>query len=255
MLLKWILYFFVYSFFGWCFETALDSIEQKRFINRGFLRGPVIPIYGFGAITMIIAARPVMHSPTLVFICGALSATLLEYATGYLLEFFFKTRYWDYSDCHYNIKGRICAEATLMWGFMTLFVNYNVHTHIEKIISRMDNTMLITLTIILIIIFITDTIVSFMAAVDVNTILKRLEEIKRESSVLTEKLKQHTESSYVSKIKERLDRLTAEKKSTSDKIGIFKKDYIRSNHNARSVKFNISFSELKDKIKQHSKKL
>ncbi len=124
---NWIFIFFIYSFLGWCFETALVSIEEKRFVNRGFIRSPFLPIYGFGAITMIVSGTPVIKDPVLVFIFGAVSATILEFVTGWLLEVIFKTRYWDYSDTLYNFKGRICAEATLMWGFMTLLVNYKVH--------------------------------------------------------------------------------------------------------------------------------
>ncbi len=254
MLFTWSIYFFIYSFFGWCFETTLDSIEQRKFINRGFLRGPVIPIYGFGAITMLIAAKPVIHSPTLVFICGALSATLLEYFTGFILETIFKTRYWDYSDCHYQIKGRICAEATLMWGFMTLFINYNVHSRIEKLVGNIDQTSAVVISSVLIVIFTADAVISFKTAADINSIIKHLEEIKEESIALTENLKHRAKSSYISKLKEFPDQFSRGKKNPLGKIGIFKLDFLRSNHNAHSIRFNISLSEIKEKLKQYTKK-
>lgn len=111
---QWIAFFFTYCFLGWCYETVLVSIEERRFVNRGFLRSPFLPIYGFGAIIMIISGKPFVHDPVKMFLCGALSATLMEYATGWIMEWLFKTRYWDYSDCRYNISGRICAEATLL---------------------------------------------------------------------------------------------------------------------------------------------
>ena len=75
---NWIFIFFIYSFLGWCFETALVSIEEKRFVNRGFIRSPFLPLYGFGAITMIVAGTPVIKDPVLVFIFGAVSATILR---------------------------------------------------------------------------------------------------------------------------------------------------------------------------------
>ena len=137
---QWILFFFIYCFFGWCFETALVSIEEKHFVNRGFLRSPFLPIYGFGSLVMILAGQPFNDDPVAMFICGALSATLLEYVTGWLMELLFKTRYWDYSDCRYNLSGRICVEATFLWGFMTLLVNYKVHVHLIKPVTDLDRT-------------------------------------------------------------------------------------------------------------------
>ena len=107
MFYEWIIYFLIYSFLGWCFETTLDSVEQRQFINRGFLRGPVIPIYGFGAIIMIFAAKPVLEKPTLVFIFGAIAATILEYFTGFILEVIFKTRYWDYKQTRINVSNEL----------------------------------------------------------------------------------------------------------------------------------------------------
>ncbi len=250
MFYEWIIYFLIYSFLGWCFETTLDSVEQRQFINRGFLRGPVIPIYGFGAIIMIFAAKPVLEKPTLVFIFGAISATILEYFTGFILEVIFKTRYWDYSGCHYQIKGRICAEATLMWGFMTLFVNYNVHTHISNMVHKLNGTILVISAFVFTAVFLADAVISFKTAADVNSILKRLAEINK----LTQKLELHNEKDSSESIKSRLKKLSAEHKSSLTKIGLLKKDFIRSHHNAHSTRFNSPFSELKEKIKQHSKK-
>ncbi len=252
---EWISFFFIYCFFGWCFECTLCSIEAKRFINRGFLRGPYIPIYGFGAITMIFAAIPVMGNPTLVFLCGALAATLLEYVTGTLMEVIFKTRYWDYSDCHYQISGRICAEATLMWGFLTLFVNYNVHTHIVSLIKHINVTILTAADIVLCILFIADLIISFKSAVDVASVSKRLYEIKTEATALIEKLSdKNTASDRIINIRKKLDKLQAERNSISEKIGIFQKSFIKSHPKAHMSKLNYTFKELYERTRNKADK-
>lgn len=253
----WILFFFIYCFFGWCFETALVSIEEKRFVNRGFLRSPFLPIYGFGALTMVIAGEPVLKDPVLVFVFGAVAATVLEFVTGWLLETIFKTRYWDYSDTHYNIKGRVCAEATLMWGFMTLLVNYKVHIHIKPFVLGLNPTFVLVLDIVLLIIFIADLIVSAKAAIDINTLLKQLTELKSETSKLTERIKEqlneYSESSErIQKLNQKLEQLNQKKSNMNVKLNFIKRDYLKAHPNARSVKFNNALTELK--IKLNSKK-
>ena len=256
---NWIFIFFIYSFLGWCFETALVSIEEKRFVNRGFIRSPFLPIYGFGAITMIVSGTPVIKDPVLVFIFGAVSATILEFVTGWLLEVIFKTRYWDYSDTHYNFKGRICAEATLMWGFMTLLVNYKVHVHIEPIILKLDSQIIMILDIILLIIFIIDFIASAKAAIDVINMLKRLTEIKNEISDINLKIKEQIRNNSESdakltSLKQKLEQLKSENIKNSSKINFFKKNYLNAHPNSRSLKFNNALTELKIKINEKKKK-
>lgn len=256
---NWIFIFFVYSFLGWCFETALVSIEEKHFINRGFIRSPFLPIYGFGAITMIFSGNLVIKDPVLVFIFGAVSATILEFITGWLLEVIFKTRYWDYSDTHYNIKGRICAEATLMWGFMTLLVNYKIHVHIEPIILKLNSNIIMIMDIVLLVIFITDFIASAKAAVDINNMLKRLTEIKNEISDLNIKIKEQLHNNSESdlkltSLKQKIEQLKSEHINKSNKINFFKKNYLNAHPNSKSLKFNNALTELKIKIKEKKKK-
>lgn len=256
---NWIFIFFLYSFLGWCFETALVSIEERHFINRGFIRSPFLPIYGFGAITMIFSGNLVIKDPVLVFIFGAVSATVLEFVTGWLLEVIFKTRYWDYSDTHYNIKGRICAEATLLWGFMTLLVNYKIHIHIEPIILKLNSDVIMILDIILLIIFIIDFIASAKAAVDINNMLKRLTEIKNEITDLNTKIKEqihnNSESDLkVTSLKQKIEQLTSEHINKTGKINFFKKNYLNAHPNSQSLKFNNALTELKIKIKEKKKK-
>lgn len=252
---QWIIFFFIYCFFGWCFETALVSLEEKHFVNRGFLRSPFLPIYGFGSLIMILSGKPFMSDPVKMFICGALSATLMEYITGWLMELLFKTRYWDYSDCRYNISGRICAEATLLWGFMTLLVNYKIHIHIESFVFRLDSTLIIISDIILLTDFITDLIISAKSAVDINNILKRMTEIREEISQLNAKLKENAEEyKYIENIKKKIQQLQSEFSSVSERLNYLKKDLINAHPHAISTKFNNALTELKTKIHEKSKK-
>ena len=107
-LFQWILLFYIYCFLGWCVESTIVSTREKRFINRGFLKGPFLPIYGTGTILILFVSLPLIDHPILVYIAGLISTTILEYFTGWLMETLFKIKYWDYTDDKFNYKGRIC---------------------------------------------------------------------------------------------------------------------------------------------------
>ena len=121
-LAQWVLYFFIYSFLGWVWESCLVSVQQHRWVNRGFLNGPFLPIYGFGAVAILLFTWPVQNNTLLVFAAGMLGATLLEYVTGYSMEKLFHVRYWDYSRFRWNLNGYICVVASLCWGVFSILL-------------------------------------------------------------------------------------------------------------------------------------
>ena len=104
-LYEWLIFFYIYSFFGWIFESVYVSLRKKRWVNRGFLLGPFLPIYGGGAVMMLFVSEPFKSNLILTYFAGAVGATLLELVTGMVMESIFKVRYWDYSDRKYNYKG------------------------------------------------------------------------------------------------------------------------------------------------------
>ncbi len=104
---QWVLLFFLYSFCGWCWEVFLYLVKERRFVNRGFLFGPILPIYGFGAVGILLTCVPVEGNMALVALVGTIAASLLEYVTGFLMESIFHVRYWDYSQRPLNLNGYI----------------------------------------------------------------------------------------------------------------------------------------------------
>lgn len=114
--------FFLYSFCGWIYESCLVSFQKKTWVNRGFLNGPIVPIYGAGATVVYVCLSGIPDQPTLIFLAGMAAATLLEYVTSYVMEKLFHARWWDYSHYKYHIKGRICLLASLLWGFLSLLM-------------------------------------------------------------------------------------------------------------------------------------
>ena len=121
--LDYIFYFFFYSFIGWFFESCYCSIRPKKWVNRGFLRGPSCPIYGTGGLVMMICLLPLRHitenlylNELLIFIAGAILCDIVEFMTSYIMEKLFNARWWDYSNKKFNIQGRICLTHTFYWG-------------------------------------------------------------------------------------------------------------------------------------------
>lgn len=114
--------FFIYAFLGWCTEVCYAALEHGKFINRGFLNGPVCPIYGFGAVLVLLALEPLRGSWPLLFLGSVFVTSLLELVTGFVLEKIFRRHWWDYSDEPFNLGGYICLRFSIMWGFACLFV-------------------------------------------------------------------------------------------------------------------------------------
>lgn len=182
-----ITYFVIYSFLGWTMESIFRSIAEKKIINTGFLRGPFCPIYGIGAIIMLLFLKRFENNPILLGIIAVIVLTAWEYIVGVLLEKIFHTKYWDYSDHKFHFQGRICLTNSIYWGFLgVIFVKY-IHPFIENIIGKIDKTLLQYIIAILFIIFLIDTVTSIIKVKNMKTTLEKIENINKE---IKEKLKE-----------------------------------------------------------------
>ncbi|HJA92796.1 MAG TPA: hypothetical protein H9717_06725 [Candidatus Eisenbergiella merdipullorum] len=185
---QWLFFFFFYSFFGWCFESAYVSISKRKFVNRGFIRGPFLPLYGSGAIMMLLVAGPVRDDLVLVFLSGCVGATALEYVTGVVMESLFKVRYWDYSHKKFNFQGQICLESTLCWGALTVLMTRFLHPQVERFVLWIPSRVLTALVTVVLIYFCVDFAFSFQAAMDLRDILVRAEQAKKEMERMQKRL-------------------------------------------------------------------
>lgn len=118
-LLNW---FFLYSFFGWLFESTYVSIKSRKLVNRGYVTGPFCTIYGVGALSVYLILRPVQENFFLLYFGGVLVATLIEYITAVIMEKLFHTTWWDYSGKRFQFQGRICLGSSVAWGFFTVLL-------------------------------------------------------------------------------------------------------------------------------------
>lgn len=177
---QWVLFFFIYCFIGFIWETAYVSLKNGHFENRGFMNGPFLPIYGSGAITILFAALPVRNYPVLVFFSGMIAATVLELFTGIAMEKLFHVRYWDYSYRKIQYKGHICLVSSIAWGVFSCLLIYGFHKPIERFVLSIPETVGQLFTMILTVINTADFATSFKTALELKNMLITAEDIKKQ---------------------------------------------------------------------------
>ncbi len=172
----WLLFFYFYCFLGWVWETCYVSVLKARWVNRGFMRGPFLPIYGSGAIVVLIFTLPFRTNAWLVFVVGMTSATLLEYFTGAAMEKMFHVRYWDYSRQRLNLNGHICVTSSLAWGCFSVILTLYGHTPVERFVTNMNENVLEIIVFVLTVYISIDMAESIREAVNLKEVLLGLEE-------------------------------------------------------------------------------
>lgn len=187
-IIQWLFFFYFYCFFGWVFESTYVSLKSRKFVNRGFMRGPFLPIYGSGAIMMLVVSMPFQENIFLTYIAGCIGATALELVTGIAMEALFKVRYWDYSNQKFNYKGHICLSSTVAWGFLTILMTEFVHKGVEKIVFAIPAMAVNLVTVVVTVYIIIDFTLSFKAAMDLRDILVGLEKAKEEMERIQKRL-------------------------------------------------------------------
>lgn len=172
--------FFIYSFFGWVMETCYVAILDKKFINRGFVNGPVCTIYGFGALTVYFILKPFENNILILFIMGIIVPSILEYFTGWLMEVIFKTTWWDYSNYRFNIKGRICLFNSIIWGVLTVALFLVIQPFVNFIISLYPVSVGKPLAIIAVVSYLIDYGTTSYYAMDLKAKLNNMSDIMDE---------------------------------------------------------------------------
>lgn len=137
-----LVYFPLYAFLGWCLEVTYQAISKGIVVNRGFLNGPICPIYGFGVIASVLLVQTFFHDSLrsipafTIFIFGIVVSTLIELIGGWLLDKLFHARWWDYRDCRFNLNGYICLEFSLYWGLGMVFVLHEVFPFLARVLRH-----------------------------------------------------------------------------------------------------------------------
>jgi uncharacterized membrane protein len=154
------------------------SLKKGHFINRGFMKGPWLPLYGTGAICVLFVTLPFQSNWILVYLVGALAATILEYIVGALMVRLFKVRYWDYSYRKIQLNGHICLVSTIAWGFLSLLMVYVVHEPVAKFILNLNNDFVSVVTFLITIAMVFDFANAFRQAMDLRALIIQAEQIR-----------------------------------------------------------------------------
>ena len=191
-------YFLIYSFLGWCTEVAYAAVCEGRVVNRGFLNGPVCPIYGFGILAVFGTINTGLSrfgtgssytNLLLIFLCGMALTTMIELFGGWALDRLFHASWWDYSDKPFNFHGYICLQFSLLWGIGIVLIVEVLHPLIAATFDRiMPETVGWPLMYFLYIVYASDTMLSVMIMVGLNKRLAELDEMQKRMRVVSNTL-------------------------------------------------------------------
>ena len=199
--------FIIYSFIGYILEVIYATIYYKKLTNRGFLFGPLCPIYGIGAILITYALSSYYKDPVIVFVFGVIITSLVEYYTSYILEKWLHNKWWDYSDNKFNINGRICLFNSLLFGIGSLLIIYVGNPLVNLIFNNIPVKVLNISAIVLCILTFIDFIISSMIAYNLRHKIIIAEELKSEKIKMIPRLLKSKYAKEISKLKIASNRL------------------------------------------------
>lgn len=176
-------FFFIYSFFGWIVEVAFHAITMGKFVNRGFLNGPVCPIYGVGVTVILLMLGDLINKPWVVALVGLAFPTAIELVTGFALDKLFHNKWWDYSDRKFNLKGYICLEFSLLWCLAVVAVIEVVHPLVARFVALADNITGTVLVSLCIAAMLADTVITVLQVFKLNRKLAELDKAAKAMSL------------------------------------------------------------------------
>lgn len=250
------MYFMTYSFFGWFCESLYCSWLEKKPVNRGFLNGPISPIYGFGALILIHFLTPFYGSPTILYILSVLMTTGLEYVCAVILETAFGMKWWDYTDNKFNYKGRICLTNSILFGVLSVLLVYVVHPFIQSL-YHFSVTVTFVVAGSLLLYLMADFTISLITVLELSGKLKRLTDILQElnakneefRAAIAEELSLRNEE-LIEKLRQHVE-LLKEKYNTEQLKGKFmEKRILTAFPKLQSMKYPEQLKVLKSRLKK-----
>lgn len=223
------LYFVIYAFLGWILETVYCSVRERRFVARGFLYGPVCPIYGVGVLMMLCWFAPFTGQPLLFYVIATVCMSAWEYLVAWILETTTHIKYWDYSDRKFNLHGRICLSISLTWGVLAYLVIFWIHPVVAGLVERLSTFTICVADVVLLVLLVSDAAATIRELALLTAMLRKLTQMGEELQVqlalsraeLSDRLDEAREflSDRLDDAKESIsDRLDDARESISDKL-------------------------------------
>lgn len=209
--------FIIYAFLGWCAEVAFAAVNKGKFVNRGFLNGPVCPIYGVGMLIVVLCLWNLRDNLLLLFLGSAGLTTALEFVTGFVLEKFFHDKWWDYSDMPFNIKGYVCLKFTVLWGLAASFIIGAVHRFVYMLIDKTPFALGVILLSVFSAAFIADFIITLTALVKLPKKLKAMAEAEKALRAVSDKIGENISDTTIA-AKEKGTAIAEENKPKIDEL-------------------------------------
>ena len=191
---KTVYWFFLYGFIGWGVEVVYAAVKTHKLVNRGFLCGPICPIYGFGMVGLIysVSLIPMPDSGSMsavaIFFIGMILTTAIELVGGWALFKIYHIRWWDYSNMKFNLGGYICPQFSLLWGLGSVLMIKVVHPLLARGSSPMPFNIMLIVDVVLLVLFVVDVAASTAAAIGLNKYLREIDELRAKLRVTSDKL-------------------------------------------------------------------
>ncbi len=224
-----LLYFFLYSFLGWCTEVAYATVKERRFVNRGFLGGPWCPIYGVGVSAVVTLLDGFQDSLLLLYLSSFVLVTLIEGMTGFIMDKIFHHKWWDYTGLPFNIGGDVCLPFSIAWGAACLVIVKGVHPVIERLVGLLPEAAGLALICVLTAGLAADLAVTTAGILKLNRRLDMLERIGAELREISDRMGANIHENVMDAMeraevlenmaqarKERLDAISGEAKERLD---------------------------------------
>lgn len=250
--------FFIYGFFGWCIEVIFCGLEEGYFINRGFLNGPICPIYGVGALTVILCLTPISDNIPVLFVGSAILTSFLELVTGFALDKIFHARWWDYSDKPFNIGGYICLKFSVYWGLVCIALMKGIHPIIFDFVKIIPNFIGIIIIIFLAAVFIADGVITVMTINKLTARMKIMNEIAEKIHSVSDEIGEHVYDGAVAvankgeeiRNSENIKELKEKYSEMIKEHHMFQRRIIKAFPNMKSKHYNEHLEKLKEKLKK-----
>lgn len=256
-------YFFIYSFLGWCSEVSFQALSKGKLVNRGFLNGPVCPIYGVGVVLVIWILEPLAAHGLILFFGSILLCSILEWITGFVLEKLFHQKWWDYSGEPFNLGGYICLRFSIMWGLACSFIVYLVHPTIAGLTALIPHTLGVILLSILGAVFLVDCAATIKTIIGFNHELKKIDssaaKLKKVSDELTETIYETAvrAKEETAELKARVDdekkTIDQHKKALAEKLTYSQRRLLKAFPGARSTRYAPAMEEMKRRLENYMK--
>lgn len=183
---EFVIYFVMFSFCGWVCESVFCSINEKKIVNRGFLNGPVCPVYGFGGLIVVYILAPFQNNIPILFILGMISTTILEYITSFILEKLFHTKWWDYKENRFNINGRVCLQFSIVFGALSVAAVKLLYPPFYTLVSKIPVVAKPALAWSLLGILLADSTITVVSILRMNGKLAEMQQVMLELKVKLE---------------------------------------------------------------------